>query len=483
MLHRLLPALALTFATPLAAQDGGQLFTLYCSACHGADGKGATGGAFPPLAGSPWVADDAARSIKLILHGMTGPVEVLGKTYNLEMQPQGAVLPDDSIAAILTYVRSSWGNAAPPVSADLVKQVRAATTGRKTPWTAGEILKLHPFPFEQTALRDLISQVYAGEWIKLPDFTKEKGTNIEEEHDGIISLKDATLDNNFAMVWQATFEAPADGEYSFHLDADDAARVLINGKSTVEVQGIGPMNGSRAKEAKITLTRGPQKFRVEYLEFQGEQSIALGWRGPGVKNWKWLTDTAGEQPLVRDPITIEPTNGRPVIHRNFIDGTTARAIGVGFPGGVNLAWSADHLGPELIWTGMFIDGAIKWTDRGTDKSPPAGENVVQLFKARVLPEASRFKSYTLDSAGNPTFHIEIGPQTLSDSWRAGEGKSLVRTLALTGGTEPMDFLLTNLPTGPALMFEAGSVPVEISEEKAQVKLVPGTPTTVTYRWK
>ena len=483
MLHRLLPALALTFATPLIAQDGGQLFTLYCSACHGADGKGATGGAFPPLSGSPWVADDAARSIKLILHGMTGPVEVLGKTYNLEMQPQGAVLPDDSIAAILTYVRSSWGNAAPPVSADLVKQVRAATTGRKTPWTAEEVLKLHPFPFEQTALRDLISQVYAGKWTKIPDFSKEKGTNIEEEHDGIISLKDATLKNDFAIVWQATFEAPADGEYSFLLDADDAARVLINGKKTVEVAGIGPMDGSRTKVAKIKLTRGPQKFRVEYLEASGNQGIALGWTGPGVKSWRWLTDTPGKQPPARDPIPIEPSNGRPAIYRNFIDGTTARAIGVGFPGGVNLAWSADHLGPELIWTGMFIDGAIKWTDRGTDKSPPAGENVVQLFKDQVLPEAARFRGYTLNSAGNPTFHIQIGPQTLADSWQAGEGKSLVRTLALTGGTEPMDFLLTNLPTGPSMMFEAGTVPVEISDQKAQVKLVPGIPTTVTYRWK
>src|SRR6476620_5852152 len=100
MLHRLLFALAL--ASPLLAQDGQQLYTLYCSACHGADGKGATGGAFPPLAESPYLAGDPDRAVKIVLKGLSGPVDVLGKTYNLEMPPQGAALPDDQIAAILT---------------------------------------------------------------------------------------------------------------------------------------------------------------------------------------------------------------------------------------------------------------------------------------------------------------------------------------------------------------------------------------------
>jgi hypothetical protein len=45
--------------------------------------------------------------MKVILHGLHGPVEALGKTYDLEMPPQGAVLPDDQNAAILTHIRFS----------------------------------------------------------------------------------------------------------------------------------------------------------------------------------------------------------------------------------------------------------------------------------------------------------------------------------------------------------------------------------------
>ncbi|RYD46234.1 MAG: cytochrome c, partial [Verrucomicrobiaceae bacterium] len=74
MIPRLLPLLLLS--GPLVAQDGQQLYTLYCSACHGADGKGATGGTFPPLAGSPWIAGDADRAVKIVLHGLHGPVDV-----------------------------------------------------------------------------------------------------------------------------------------------------------------------------------------------------------------------------------------------------------------------------------------------------------------------------------------------------------------------------------------------------------------------
>lgn len=107
MILRSLPILIALTAAGLA-QDGGQLYTTYCSACHGADGKGATGGQFPPLAGSPWVQGDPNRAIKIVLHGLNGPVEVAGRTYNLEMPPQGAAIPDDQLAAILTHVRASW---------------------------------------------------------------------------------------------------------------------------------------------------------------------------------------------------------------------------------------------------------------------------------------------------------------------------------------------------------------------------------------
>ncbi len=482
MTFRLLLLLLIT--SPLHAQDGQQLYTLYCSACHGTDGKGATGGAFPPLAESPWLAGEPDRAAKIILKGLSGPVDVLGKTYNLEMPPQGAVLPDDQLAAVLTYVRSAWGNQASSVTADQVKAIRATVTDRKTSWTSEEILKLHPLPLGKTALSSLISQVYKGSWDHLPDFKTLKAENIEEEHDGIITATDASLASDFGMVWEAKIEIPASGEYFFYLDADDAGRIILDDEVILEVHGIGPMDGSRCQKSINKLTKGPHRLRVEYIQNQGQQGITIGWRPTSSKNWNWLTDQSPKESKARESILIEPNNTRPVIYRNFIKGTSSRAIGIGFPGGLNLAYSADDLAPGLLWTGNFINGSHKWVDRGTAENPPAGENVVTLSTTRLLPKEARFRGYKLDPNGNPTFSIQIGEQFLLDSWRA-ENQSLVRVLTLTGGKNRLAFPIPKAPDGSGLEITTENFVLGAGEKGINVipKLDSGRPATITYRWK
>ena len=187
---------------PLMAQDGGQLFGLYCSACHGADGKGAAGGQFPPLAGSAWPLGDPARAIKIVLLGLNGPVEVNGKSYNLEMPPQGAAMTDDQIAAILTYVRSSWGNKGTAVTKDQVKAVRASLGNRSEHWTAAELLKLHPLENVKPVLNQLLSYYYKGSWSEIPNFKTLKPDAVEEEPKGLIDLGSYAGKDQFAMVWE-----------------------------------------------------------------------------------------------------------------------------------------------------------------------------------------------------------------------------------------------------------------------------------------
>ncbi|MDH4445108.1 MAG: PA14 domain-containing protein [Akkermansiaceae bacterium] len=489
MIYRSLFSLCALTASAFA-QDGGQLFTQHCSACHGTDGKGATGGAFPPLAGSAWVAGDADRAIKIVLHGLHGPINVAGKTYNLAMPPQGAVIPDDHIAAILTFVRSSWENQASAVNADLVKSIRAATSDRNTPWTAEEILKLHPLPFEKTALSSLISRVYQGPWSAIPDFAPLKPISVEEEHDGIISLSDSPFKESFAMVWEGTFEAPSAGDYTFLLDADDAATVTINNKPCLKIGGTGPMNGTRARRGTMTLPAGTHPFRVEYLQIKGNQGIALGWKAPASNSWKWLTDKTAPP---REPIPIEAADGRPAIYRNFIAGSTARAIGFGFPGGFNISYSADNLATELVWTGKFMDGALHWVERGNGKEPPAGENVVNLSKSRALPAAAKFRGYKLDPTGNPTFSVQVGSQTLLDSWQAN-AVGLTRKLSISGSGKAMKILISDrLATkattgheyalGDKLLVTTDGAALETTEGKTTLNLDPAKPVTLTYRWK
>lgn len=106
------------------ARLGQQVYGAYCSTCHQASGQGLPG-AFPPLTGTDWVLGDEGRLIRLVLNGMRGPVEVNGEVYDNVMTAHN-FLTDDQIAAVLTYVRTSFGNDAPPVAPETVQAVRAA---------------------------------------------------------------------------------------------------------------------------------------------------------------------------------------------------------------------------------------------------------------------------------------------------------------------------------------------------------------------
>src|SRR6185369_1965563 len=98
-----------------------------CVACHQDNGQG-TPGQFPPLAGSEWVlAPDPSRIIRIVLDGLSGPVQVKGQTFNNAMTPWRTTLSDEQIAHVLTYVRRNWGNDAPPVKPEEVAAVRKAT--------------------------------------------------------------------------------------------------------------------------------------------------------------------------------------------------------------------------------------------------------------------------------------------------------------------------------------------------------------------
>ncbi|NQX01311.1 c-type cytochrome, partial [bacterium] len=117
----------------------------HCSTCHQPDGKGLDP-AFPPLAASNWVTGDPERLIKLTLHGLMGPFDLNGKKYNglVPMTPFGGMLKDDEVAAVLTYVRNSFGNQAPAVQPAEVATVRAATKGRQGFYLTEDLLKEHP---------------------------------------------------------------------------------------------------------------------------------------------------------------------------------------------------------------------------------------------------------------------------------------------------------------------------------------------------
>jgi glucose/arabinose dehydrogenase/mono/diheme cytochrome c family protein len=118
----------------------------YCSTCHQPDGRGLSASLFPPIVGTPWVLGSEERLIKLVLKGLLGPIEVLGREYpgQVPMTPYEGMLNDNEIAAVLTYVRNSFGNQAPAIRPDKVREVRASVADRKGFYSPADLLKEHP---------------------------------------------------------------------------------------------------------------------------------------------------------------------------------------------------------------------------------------------------------------------------------------------------------------------------------------------------
>ena len=115
---------------------GEQVYT-NCAPCHQADGQGVVG-AFPPLTDNARVQGDPRPFAALLIDGLHGPLEVDGVAYD-EVMPGWGQLQDQELAAVMTYVRQSFGNDADPVDADLVAQVRQATDDRDELWTDQEL--------------------------------------------------------------------------------------------------------------------------------------------------------------------------------------------------------------------------------------------------------------------------------------------------------------------------------------------------------
>lgn len=120
----------------------------HCTTCHMPNGEGQAK-TYPPLAGSDWLDGNDERLIKLVLHGLEGPLEVNGKKYGPEqgtppMTRFNELLKDDEVAAVLTYVRNSWGNQGAAVKPKTVATIRKAHEKRYIPWNAAALLKEHP---------------------------------------------------------------------------------------------------------------------------------------------------------------------------------------------------------------------------------------------------------------------------------------------------------------------------------------------------
>lgn len=182
----------------------------------------------------------------------------------------------------------------------------------------------------------------------------------------------------------------------------------------------------------------------DILDGDSEQQIAAV--------WLYLSDgPRAKLPtgLVRQSNELIPID-EAIIYRNFIDGGGPRAIGVGYPEGINLAFDANNMRLAMLWQGRFIDASRHWSGRGQGFEPPAGENVLKFSDApsfAILESLDaawptqpakeigyRFRGYRLTADQRPTFLYSfdgVSIEDFFDSETPAADIPLERTLKLT----------------------------------------------------
>lgn len=168
---------------------------------------------------------------------------------------------------------------------------------------------------------------------------------------------------------------------------------------------------------------GPSLFE-EYFGGNSDQQIGAV--------WTYLAD--GTRAKIPSGIQIKTLELIPIdeaiIYRNFIQGAGPRAIAVGYPEGVHLAFDANDLRLALLWQGRFIDASRHWSGRGQGFQPPAGDKRISLppgvpiarlaTPETVWPSANgrsagyRFRGYRLTDDQRPTFLYEAAGVRVED---------------------------------------------------------------------
>ena len=117
-----------------------------CAGCHHEAGYGLAAKG-PELRESQWL-QDSRRLIRIVLHGLEGPITINGNLYNasnrLSMPGMQKALNDEQIAGVLTYTRREFVEDAAPIDVETLAALRKQLNSRTQPWTEQELLELAP---------------------------------------------------------------------------------------------------------------------------------------------------------------------------------------------------------------------------------------------------------------------------------------------------------------------------------------------------
>ena len=97
------------------------------------------------MAGSSWVTGPTERLARIVLHGVKGEIEVLGKTWDSAMPGHAGInqFDNDTAAGLMTYLHRVWGHSGRIISPDFFEEIREAEDKRDTQWTADELMAIN----------------------------------------------------------------------------------------------------------------------------------------------------------------------------------------------------------------------------------------------------------------------------------------------------------------------------------------------------
>lgn len=326
-------------------------------------------------------------------------------------------------------------------------------------------------------LKDLKFALYLGAWQELPDFSKLRPHREGVVQDNLVQIKLDDYKNEFGLVFTGRLDAPRNGSYRFYVAGDDGVRLKIDGKTVVEHNGVHP---AEIKEGSTQLEAGPHEFRLEYFQAQSKTALFAAWKGASFDvtplsvwrpaGWQKGAKAKKDQDFAPIPLVVKE---EPLIYRNFIAGAGNRAIAVGYPGGVSLAWSAEQMNLALIWRGAFIDASKHWNSRGKGYQRPMGYDVLSPAYGQpfaILPSAESpwpaneerapgyaWKGYRLDERRQPAFKYQWQGLDVVDSYSVEAGR-LIRKLELSRKAPEGTFL--RLAAGDVKVLEGGRFEVK-----------------------
>ena len=188
--------------------------------------------------------------------------------------------------------------------------------------------------------------------------------------------------------------------------------------------------------------------------------------------WQYLLD--GRQArapagIVRKPLEIAVTNEARMLRRKY-PGIGKRGIGVGYPGGINIAFDAEQLRLGSIWRGKFVEASGVWRGQGSGNVRPlgrpvnfgAGPNIDDMESPWVVdngrPPKHQFKGYSLDRLQRPTFKYTFDSIEIADfvsTFEDADGKTQMRrkiTLHSKRGRNDLGFMVRS--EAPITLTEA-----------------------------